>query len=398
MLAPDVLVPQVGQGAIAVECRAGDRETVKMLSAIEHRASRQAVDAERAFLAELGGDCNLPAGAHATDAPGGGLELTGLLASIAGRRLIRDTRRGRDPQTLGRAVARHLLDDRGGRELLGAPMNPPPLGTPPMNPPRARPHSSKPLAGLRIVVCRPREQAKPLADGLTAAGAEVVSAPVIAITDPADGGDALRDALARLQRGDWLMVTSPNGAANAAAAGKLPDGVNVAAIGPGTAERAIAAGLTVCMVPDRSIAEGLLQAFPALDTDRGRLVVLARAAVARSVLPDGLRAAGWEVLDVAAYRNVAAPLSDEQRRAVAASDGVVFTSSSTVNRLWPRSVLMRCRPWWRPSARPPRPPQPGTAWRSRWRPPSTPSTEWSPHWSATPGRGWRPKALGSLAE
>ena len=202
-----------------------------------------------------------------------------------------------------------------------------------MNPPRARPHSPKPLAGLRIVVCRPREQAKLLVDSLTAAGAEVVSAPVIAITDPGDGGDALRDALARLQRGDWLVVTSPNGATKAAAAGKLSDGVNVAAIGPGTADRAIAAGLTVRMVPDRSIAEGLLQAFPAPDTDRGRLVVLARAAVARSVLPDGLRAAGWEVLDVAAYRNVAAPLSDEQRRAVAASDGVVFTSSSTVNRM-----------------------------------------------------------------
>ena len=119
VLEPDVLVPQVGQGAIAVECRAGDRETVKMLSAIEHQASRRAVDAERAFLAELGGDCNLPAGAHATDAPGGGLELTGMLASIDGRRLIRDTRGGRDPKAHGRAVARHLLDDCGGRELLG---------------------------------------------------------------------------------------------------------------------------------------------------------------------------------------------------------------------------------------------------------------------------------------
>ena len=129
------------------------------------------------------------------------------------------------------------------------------------------------------------------------------------------------------------MVTSPNGAARAAAAGSLAEGVNVAAVGPGTADRAIAAGLTVRMVPDRSIAEGLLGAFPPPDPDRGSLVVLARAAVARSVLPDGLRAAGWEVLDVAAYRNVAAPLSDAQRQAVAASDGVVFTSSSTVKRL-----------------------------------------------------------------
>ncbi len=202
-----------------------------------------------------------------------------------------------------------------------------------MSPQRGRPHASRPLAGLRIVICRPREQAKPLADGLAAAGAAVVSAPVIAITDPADGGAGLRAAMARLQAGDWLVVTSPNGAARVAAAGSLPAGVNVAAIGPGTANRAVAAGLTVRMVPDRSIAEGLLQAFPDPDPNGGRLVVLARAAVARSVLPDELRAAGWEVLDVAAYRNVAAPLSDGQRQAVAASDGVVFTSSSTVNRL-----------------------------------------------------------------
>ena len=203
-----------------------------------------------------------------------------------------------------------------------------------MNPPKPRPHAPKPLAGLRIVVCRPREQAQPLVDGLTAAGAEVVSAPVIAIIDPADGGAALRDAMARLGRGDWLVITSPNGAERAAAAGPLPDGVNVAAIGPGTAARAAAVGLTVHLVPDRSIAEGLVQAFPSSASDgAGSLVVLARAAVARSVLPDSLREAGWEVLDVAAYRNVGVRLSADQRRSVGASDGVVFTSSSTVKRL-----------------------------------------------------------------
>ena len=118
VLEPDVFVPQVGQGAIAVECRAGDRTVLERVAAIEHGPTRRAVDAERAFLAQLGGDCSLPAGAHATDAPGGGLELTGLLASVDGQRLIRDTRRGRDPETLGRAVARHLLDECGGRALL----------------------------------------------------------------------------------------------------------------------------------------------------------------------------------------------------------------------------------------------------------------------------------------
>ena len=120
VLEPDVFVPQVGQGAIAVECRADDRAVLETLLAIEHEPSRQAVDAERAFLAELGGDCSLPAGAHASDASTGGLELTGLLASLDGRELIRDTRRGRDPETLGRSVARHLLDECGGRELMEA--------------------------------------------------------------------------------------------------------------------------------------------------------------------------------------------------------------------------------------------------------------------------------------
>ncbi len=118
VLEPDVFVPQAGQGAIAVECRADDRAVLETLLAIEHEPSRRAVDAERAFLAELGGDCSLPAGAHATGTAGGGLELTGLLASLDGKVLIRDTRRGRDPETLGRAVARHLLDHRGGRKLL----------------------------------------------------------------------------------------------------------------------------------------------------------------------------------------------------------------------------------------------------------------------------------------
>ncbi len=117
VLEPDAFVPQVGQGAIAVECRADDRAVLKTLRAIEHEPTRRAVDAERAFLAELGGDCSLPAGAHAIGSTGA-LELTGLLASPDGRTLIRDTRRGHDPDTLGRAVARHLLDHCGGRDLL----------------------------------------------------------------------------------------------------------------------------------------------------------------------------------------------------------------------------------------------------------------------------------------
>ncbi len=181
-------------------------------------------------------------------------------------------------------------------------------------------------------MCRPRNQAQTLIDGLAAAGATVLSAPVIAITDPEDAGAGLKAALGYLGAGDWLVVTSPNGASRAAAAARLAPEVSVAAIGSATARAAEAVGLRVSLVAKRSIAEGLLEDFPPAG-DGGGLVVLARAARARSVLPEGLRAAGWDVLDVAAYRNIAVQLSDDQRREASAADGVVFTSSSTVERL-----------------------------------------------------------------
>ena len=194
--------------------------------------------------------------------------------------------------------------------------------------------SDQPLEGLRIVVCRPPDQAVPLADRLAAESADVVFAPVIAIADPGDGGAGLRAALESLMVGDWLVLTSPNGVARAAAAldGALPDGVNVAVVGPGTAERARTADLPVDLVPDRSVAEGLLDVFPAPSRSGGS-IVLARAAVARDVLPTRLREMGWDVTDVAAYRTVTTELSPEERRAAASSEVVLFTSSSTVDRL-----------------------------------------------------------------
>jgi len=121
ILPVDVLVPQVAQGALAVECREDDEATRSALAAIEHPASRRVIDAERAFLAELGGDCDLPAGAHAVAAgDGDALRLTGLLASPDGHVVLRHTATGEEPDALGRAVARHLLD-HGGTSLLDRP-------------------------------------------------------------------------------------------------------------------------------------------------------------------------------------------------------------------------------------------------------------------------------------
>ena len=119
VLAEDEFVPQVGQGAIAVECRADDHRLAEALRAVQHEPSRRAVDAERAFLAELGGDCTVPAGAHAC-VSGQLLELSAILTSLDGSTLLRETQRGPDPAALGRLTARRLLDDRGGRALLEA--------------------------------------------------------------------------------------------------------------------------------------------------------------------------------------------------------------------------------------------------------------------------------------
>jgi hydroxymethylbilane synthase len=119
LLDPTLVVPQVAQGALAVECRADDDEVRERLAALGHEPSRRAVAAERAFLAELGGGCDLPVGAYATVDGAAGVRLTGLLATTDGRIVLRHTAEGVIPEDVGRAVATHLLERSGGWALLG---------------------------------------------------------------------------------------------------------------------------------------------------------------------------------------------------------------------------------------------------------------------------------------
>ncbi len=91
VLDPSLMIPQVGQGALAVECRNDDHELRKRLASIDHGPSRCRVEAERGFLVELGGDCDLPAGAHAQLLDGGSLRLRAVLASEDETRLERVT-------------------------------------------------------------------------------------------------------------------------------------------------------------------------------------------------------------------------------------------------------------------------------------------------------------------
>lgn len=117
LLDPRVVVPQVAQGALAVECREDDDGIREKLAAIEHAPSRRAVDAERAYLAELGGGCDLPVGAHA-QVVDGTIRMTAVLATLDGRIVVRSTREGDDPEELGRSAASEILDDCGGTWLL----------------------------------------------------------------------------------------------------------------------------------------------------------------------------------------------------------------------------------------------------------------------------------------
>lgn len=111
-LPTDLMLPQVAQAALALECRDDDEPLLALLASIEDADTRRCVDAERSFLAALGGDCSLPAAAHAT-LTGGTLSIEGRIAAVDGSRVLREV--GTD----GAAIARHLLDDQGGAALLG---------------------------------------------------------------------------------------------------------------------------------------------------------------------------------------------------------------------------------------------------------------------------------------
>ena len=188
---------------------------------------------------------------------------------------------------------------------------------------------ARPLFGRRIVVTRAREQASELVDRLHSLGAETVELPAIVIGDPEDGGAALRGAALRVGHYDWVIFTSANAVSRFCA--ELHDarwlaGVRVAAIGPGTADALRRFGVEPDLIPEHFVAESLAEVFPFGTGD----VLLPRAAVARDVLPESLRAKGWRVHVVEAYRTRPAEPSASALAEAAKADAITFTSSSTV--------------------------------------------------------------------
>jgi hydroxymethylbilane synthase len=111
-------VPQVGQGALALEIREDDDDTKATLAKITNADALEAVLAERSFLSELGVGCSIPAGAHAT-LRDGVISLSGVMLAVDGSRSVRATLTGRDPRELGRQLAVQLRDDEDGASLPG---------------------------------------------------------------------------------------------------------------------------------------------------------------------------------------------------------------------------------------------------------------------------------------
>jgi uroporphyrinogen III methyltransferase / synthase len=186
---------------------------------------------------------------------------------------------------------------------------------------------ARPLHGRSVAVTRARAQASALAARLRALGAGVVEAPAIRI-------EALAGEAPDVTAYDLICLTSPNGVhllferlRGAGRDARSLAGATVGAIGPGTAAALREHGIEADVVPERSVAESLVDALRDVPAKRA---LIARAAEARDVLPDALRQRGAQVDVVALYETVAEPLDHRTLAAARSADYVTFTSSSTV--------------------------------------------------------------------
>jgi uroporphyrinogen III methyltransferase/synthase len=196
----------------------------------------------------------------------------------------------------------------------------------------------RPLHGKRVIVTRARAQASGLASTLRQLGAEVVELPAIRIEPRLDAPE-VREAAAAVGVYELICLTSPNAVRllfEAMAAADLDSralaGVTVAAIGPGTARALAKHGVVADIVPERFVAEGLIEALADVDVEGARVLV-ARAADARDVLPGYFEQRGATVAVVALYETVREEPDAEAIESAQEADYVTFTSSSTVTNL-----------------------------------------------------------------
>jgi uroporphyrinogen III methyltransferase / synthase len=193
----------------------------------------------------------------------------------------------------------------------------------------------RPLHGKRVVVTRARAQASELSRRLDALGAEPVELPAIRI-EPRIDTEEVRRAIEGLHAYALVCLTSPNGVrllfeamAERGRDARALANATVAAIGPGTAAALAEHGVLADILPERFVAEALVDALAAVEIE-GRPVLIARAAEARGVLPEALRKRGAQVDVVPLYETVTEAPDPAALERAAEADYVTFTSSSTV--------------------------------------------------------------------
>jgi uroporphyrinogen III methyltransferase/synthase len=196
----------------------------------------------------------------------------------------------------------------------------------------------RPLHGRRVVVTRARAQASGLAKRLRDLGAEVVELPAIRIV-PLLESEAVQRAVDSIRDYALVCLTSPNGvhllfeALHAAGLdARALSNATIAAIGPGTARVLARGGIVADIIPERFVAESLVEALGEIEVS-GKRVLVARAADARDVIPEHLSDRGAKVDVVGLYETVREEPSAEAVKAAQNADYVTFTSSSTVRNL-----------------------------------------------------------------
>ncbi|HET7030864.1 MAG TPA: hydroxymethylbilane synthase [Candidatus Limnocylindrales bacterium] len=309
-LDPELVPPAPGQGAIAVQIRADDLRCGPAIAAIDDRATRIAVETERAFLTATGGGCRAPIGMLATVHA----DWLELVAGVA------------DPDGNGAVVTRRSVPLTQAREraaAIAAELRPSAGRTAPPSP-------------RRVIVTRAAAQSDGLIDALAAVEVEAVMVPAIEIELAHPGGELDRAAGA-LQLMTWVVVTSANGAQAVLAAAErvLAELASPrwAAIGTSTARALETEGIDVDLVPSTADAETLARELP---IDTGDRVLVVRGDLAGPGLAEALRRRGAVVDDVIGYRTRLAPASSGPLLRAAfepAPDGVLLTSGSTVDGL-----------------------------------------------------------------
>jgi uroporphyrinogen III methyltransferase / synthase len=197
---------------------------------------------------------------------------------------------------------------------------------------------TRPLFGKRVLVTRAREQAGELSSLLAEQGAEPVECPTIQIAPPGSWAE-LDEAIAGLRRYQWLVFTSVNGVRpfmerlrRKGLDGRAVAGLRLCCIGPRTAEALASFGLRADVIPAEYQAEGLIEAMKAAGV-KGQRVLIPRAAVAREILPEQLRALGADVHVATAYRTVLPEVEADRVKDLLKKQALhvlTFASSSTV--------------------------------------------------------------------